>query len=319
MTDETTVEEKTVEDTRGRFRNYGKVHRLGKEETDGILIGACQLQEKVDGANSSIWLDNETGKIRLGTRTRMLPLEGDEFNGFVPYVMNHTGIQEVLTLHPNWRLYGEWLVKHTIDYKATAYRKFYLFDILVDDSIWMAAEEVQTIAKEHGIEVVPMYGTIENPTVEQLQAMVGKSEFGDRGEGIVIKNLSFTNKFGETVFAKLVHESFKEDNVVTFGGNNKFSDTYWEMWAVNKFMTLARVKKVMDKIQPQINERLDMKHIPRIVNTAYHDMLTEEIWEMQDKMPSVDFRALSRCAQKKAKQIYVDILNDSISIADNQS
>ena len=32
------------------FRSYGKIHRLGKEETEGILQGFCHVQEKVDGA-----------------------------------------------------------------------------------------------------------------------------------------------------------------------------------------------------------------------------------------------------------------------------
>lgn len=295
-------------------RNYGKVHRLGKEETDGLLVGTVAIQEKVDGANTSIWINDE-GQLKMGTRTRTLPDEGDEFNGFVGYVRAHTGIQALLTLHPNFRLYGEWLVKHTIDYKATVYKKFYLFDIYVEDH-FLHQEQVASYAKEFGIEVVPMYTPIENPTVEQLKEFVGKSEFGDRGEGVVLKNLDFVNSFGEMVYAKIVTESFKEDNGIAFGGNNKFSDTYHEMWVVNKYMTLPRVKKIMDKIQPELNERLDMKHIPRVVNSAYHDMLLEEIWEIQSRVPKLDFKALGRCAQKKAKQIYVDILNDSISVAD---
>lgn len=296
------------------FRSYGKIHRLGKEETDGILIGTCHIQEKIDGANTSIWM--EDGKLCMGTRTRQLPDEGDDFNGFVSYVRAHAGIAAFFADHPTMRLYGEWLVKHTVEYRATVYKKFYLFDVYTDEGTWLPSEKVAEIGKQYGIDTVPMHGTIENPTMEQLMEYVGKSEFGDRGEGIVIKNLEFVNPFGETVFAKIVEQSFKEDNAIVFGGNNKHSDTYWEMWVVNKFMTLARVKKIMDKIQPTINERLDMKHIPRVINTAYHDMLTEEIWEIQSRVPAIDFKALSRCAQKKAKQIYVDILNDSISIAD---
>lgn len=306
-------------------RHYGKIHRLGKEETEGILVGTVSIQEKVDGANASIWL--EDGVLRMGTRTRMLPLEGDDFNGFVTYVRNHEGIKKLLELNPNFRLYGEWLVKHTIDYKATAYKKFYLFDVYVEDvdgtepvpadERWKTWADVKMLGEAFGIDVVPMHGEFENPTIEQIQELVGKSEFGDRGEGVVIKNLGFVNGFGDMVYAKVVTESFKEDNAVSFGGNNKFSDTYWEMWAVNKFMTLARIQKIMNKLQPEISERLDMKHIPRICGTAYHDMLTEEIWEIANHAKKIDFDALKRCANKKSKQIYVDILNDAISVADH--
>lgn len=118
------------------------------------------------------------------------------------------------------------------------------------------------------------------------------------------------------VYAKVVTQEFKEDNAIIFGGNNKFSDTYWEMYVVNKYMTLPRVQKIMQKIQPTVDERLDMKHIPRITNSAFHDMMTEEIWEIVKKVPSLDFKALRNLSVRKAKQIYVDILNNSISVAD---
>lgn len=49
------------------------------------------------------------------------------------------------------------------------------------------------------------------------------------------------------------------------------------------------------------------------------DMLTEEIWEMQSKIPVLDFNQLKRLAFKKAKQIFVDIINDDISVADRQN
>ena len=112
-------------------KHYGKIHRLGKEETDGILEGSCSIQEKVDGANTSIWL--EDGVLKMGSRTRVLGEE--EFNGFVPYVKAHAGINLYLQNYPNDRLFGEWLVRHTIAYKETAYKKFYLFDIFFIQSL----------------------------------------------------------------------------------------------------------------------------------------------------------------------------------------
>lgn len=295
-------------------RHYGKIHRLGKEETLGILEGTCAVQEKVDGANVQIWL--EDGVLKMGSRTRILRDE-EEFNGFVPYVKEHKGINDLLEQMPELRLYGEWLVRHTIAYKETSYKKFYLFDIWDDvTQCFVPAEIVREFGERFDIPTVPMHGTFQNPTVEQLQEFVGKSEFGDRGEGIVIKNLDFRNSFGELCFGKIVTESFKEDSAVAFGGNNKHSDTYHEVYVVNKYMTLPRVKKIMDKLQSVIEEKLDMKHIPRICNSAYHDMLIEEIWAIQKDVPKLDLKALQRIAFKKAKQIYVDILNNDISVAD---
>jgi len=116
------------------FKKYPKIYRLGKEETDGILIGDVHIEEKIDGANGQIWI--EDGKVRIGSRNNTLtcdvhnPKEGDNhFNGFLTYVAQHEGINKLLTEHPEIRLYGEWLVRHTLQYNETNYQHFYLFDI----------------------------------------------------------------------------------------------------------------------------------------------------------------------------------------------
>lgn len=293
------------------FRKYEKVHRLGKEETLGILEGKCYVQEKLDGANTSIWVGKD-GLLRVGSRSN--DITGRGFNGFPEYVYGHQGIQKLLTERPHLRLYGEWLVRHTLSYPELAYRKFYMFDIH-DGSVFLNADDVQEIAAAYGIESVKHFGCFENPTEAQLMDFVGKSFIADKGEGIVIKRDDFINQFGERVCAKIVTENFKEDNAIVFGGNNKHSDTYWEVWIVNKYMTVPRIQKIMNKIQPEIDKKLDLEHCPRIANTAYHDLLTEEIWEIQAKAGKIDFGALKRIATKKAIQIYKEIITGDISIA----
>lgn len=284
---------------------------------EGILDGVCHVEEKLDGANASIWIDKR-GEITCGSRNRELT-EG--FNGFVDFVKTDPAINNLMKSHPNWRLYGEWLVRHTIQYNETVYKKFYLYDITTvkdgeEPEEFFSRERVREIGEDYGIPMPQHFGSFENPTEEQLKAYLGVTNLGEKGEGIVIKNETFRDKFGNHNYAKMVTEEFKENNAVTFGGNNKHSDTYWEMYIVNKYMTLPRVQKIMHKIQPEIEERLDLKHIPRVANTAYHDMITEEIWEIANKVESVDFNSLKRCATKKAIQIYKDILSGSTSVAD---
>ena len=80
------------------FKKYPKIHRLGKDETLGILDGDCHTQEKIDGANASIWLGDD-GDIRCGSRNNDVT-EGS-FNGLVEYVKNHKGKFEVMNKVPN--------------------------------------------------------------------------------------------------------------------------------------------------------------------------------------------------------------------------
>lgn len=298
------------------FKKYPKIHRLGKEETDGILIGECHIEEKIDGANGQIWLDKR-GEVVCGSRNRELT-EG--FNGFVDYVKEHKGINKLLNDHPEYRLYGEWLVRHTISYKETAYQQFYLFDITVagdgeDNEDFLPKSEVIRLADEYNILRPEYHGSFTNPSVEQLNNLVGKSVLGDKGEGVVVKNHDYRDKWGNHSYAKIVTQDFKESNAITFGGNNKYSDTYWEMWIINKYINSARVKKIMHKLESEIG-KLDLQHTPRISGTVYYDVLTEEIWEISKHAHTINFTSLKRLAMRKIVQVYKDILMGDISVAD---
>ena len=295
------------------FKEYTKIHRLGSEENDGILFGKCYIQEKIDGANTSIWIEN--GEVRCASRTQLL---SGGFNGFYDYVQKHEGIKKLLTDFPQYRLYGEWLVKHSVPYHEISYRKWYMFDILSENAeVFMSLDGVNEVAQKYDIATPQLFEILENPSLDDVQKFVGKTNLGEKGEGVVIKNFGFTNKFGRNEYAKIVTQDFKELNAIVFGGNNKYSETYWEMYIVNKYMTLPRIQKIMSKLQSVIEKRLDMEHTARIINTAYHDMITEEIWDIQKKVTgSINFKHLSRLSQRKAAQIYHDLLLNQVSVAD---
>lgn len=300
------------------YKKYPKIHRLGKEETDGILDGEITVQEKVDGANVSIFWHE--GKVRCGTKNRMLPEEPEEgnFNIFQEAVKANELIQGWLETHQDKILYGEWLVRHTITYPDEAYRKIYLFDVYdrTTDS-WANQDEVKTVADELGLEYPHIFAK-GKLTQKQIEEYVGKSNIAPAGEGVVIKHEGFVSKFGDHVYAKVVHEKFKESNAIVFGGNNKHSETYWEMYVVNKYCTVGRVQKIMHKIQSELDRRLDMEHTSRVAGTCYHDMITEEAWEIAQKVPELNFRKLQGLAHRKFIQIYKDILNNTLSVADSE-
>lgn len=302
------------------FKKYPKIHRLGKEETEGILIGDCHIEEKIDGANVSIWLDKR-GEITCGSRNKEL---SEGFNGFVDWVKGSQGVKDFFRDNPTLRLYGEWLVRHTIAYVETNYKQFYLFDITEakdgeENEEFFTKEQVLEMGKKYGFKTPTYHGVLSNPTPEDIDKFVGLSSLGEKGEGVVIKNLLFRDKFGNQGYAKVVTQEFKENNGITFGSNSKHSDTYNEMYVVNKYMTLARIEKIMHKIQPEIETRLDFKDIPRVSNSAYYDMLTEEIWEIASKVQTINFNALKRLSLAKAIQIYKDVLTGDISVADRQN
>lgn len=291
------------------FKKYPKIHRLGKEETDGILTGTCYVEEKIDGANTSIWI--EDGEIKTASRSQIVT---SGFNGFVDYVRSNQNINNLLKDNPTFRLYGEWLVRHTIAYNELAYKKFYLFDI-EDNGVRLDTNKVHEYADKYGIPHPQLFGMFTNATPDQINVFAGKTNLGEKGEGIVVKNPTFINKFGELQYAKIVTQEFKEDNGVVFGGNNKHSETYWETWVTNKYMTLERIQKIINKLQPIIDKKLDLEHTPRVANTAFHDMLVEEIWDISKHVQDINMQSLKRIAIKKAIMIYKEIITGDISVA----
>ena len=299
-----------------KFKSYGKIHALHKEECDNILQGVCYIQEKVDGANASIWM--EEGEVHCGSRTRDLTKAGDGFNGFLEYVKNHAGINSLLISRPDIRLYGEWLVRHSIGYHEKNYKQFYLYDIENEEGGRYDIEEVYRIADEYGINTVHLFAKVENPTHEEVTSFAGRSMLGEKGEGVVIKNFDFINKFGDYQWGKYVTQEFKEDNAITFGGNNKHSETYWEMHFVNEYVNQQRLEKILNKFSNMNNERLDMKHIPQIMGMMHHDVITEECWAIQKKCTKpFNFRDFEKLIKRKTRQMFINHLNGDVSVADS--
>lgn len=319
------------------FETYPKIYRLGHSDIEGILQGKCYIQEKIDGANTSIWLQD--GEIHVGSRNNDIT-GTDNLNNFYDYVMGHEGIKNLLNHFPYFRLYGEWLIKHTINYSELHTKQFYLFDIFEEGEDGLTkrrtVEEVNLLGELYSIKTPHLFAVLDNPIPEEIEQYVGQSKLGDKGEGVVIKNFDFINKFGRNTYAKLVTEKFKEDNAITFGSNNKHSDTYWEMYIVNKYVSLGRVEKVKNKLIPLLGKNKEDKYYidnkglstdlhqsllmltSRVASTVYHDLLSEEIWEIAKKAGVIDFKALSRLVQRKAIQIYHYLLNNKISIYDQE-
>lgn len=294
-------------------KNYWKIHALHKEECEGILNWLCYIQEKIDGANASVW--NESGVLHCWSRTRDLTLAGDGFNGFIEYVtlsQEWEGIRKYLKEYPQHRLYGEWLVKHTINYNEVNYKHFYLFDI--EDGEWNRIDInlVINIADEYHIKCAEVFLLKSDPTLDDIKRYAWLTKLWDKWEGVVIKNPYFINKFGNRQYAKYVTQDFKEDNAIVFGGNNKSSEKYCEQYYVNKFVSIPRVQKIMQKIFSSTDEKPDMKHIPRIMESVFYDVISEEWYtiakEMAKKNKYFDFNGFKTLVDKKSKYIYIEIL-----------
>lgn len=190
------------------FEKYQHIERLGTAGVEGILNGKCYIMPKIDGTNASIWL-GEDNEVHCGSRNRDLT-EGQDNGGFRAWVQNQPQIKEYLQAHPTQRLYGEWLIPHTIKtYKDEAWRVFYIFDVMeaVEDAEkYLPYDIYQPMLKEYQLTYIEPMAIIDQPTIEELKQLMESNTFlmqpGAIGEGIVIKNYNFINRYKRVQWAK---------------------------------------------------------------------------------------------------------------------
>lgn len=298
------------------FKKYQHVCRYGTDETDGILKGVCAIMPKIDGTNASVWIEN--GEICCGSRTRELEL-GKDNAGFMSFVMGGLGepIRKYLENNPTHRLYGEWLVPHTIrDYKDDAWRKFYVFDVMyvdeygiehyIEPHVWAEA----MIA--YGIDFIPVVAYIENPTMDELKFFVAHNHFlmqdGCIGEGIVIKNYGYANKYGRITWAKIINDEFK-DGMKTKAKAMALKDTDLEQAIAVRYCTNSLIHKERAKI---MNETPDIERkilIPKLIEMVFRSVIVEDMYDIckQYKCPTISFKALRNECIKRIKEVEVDL------------
>lgn len=301
------------------FKKYSKIKRLGDEENTDILNGTVHVQEKLDGCNASIWMGSDNN-IHYGSRNNDLgfvvsdsnsihEVKGVSFRGFGEWVANfaNNNLGLYYILNQGDRIYGEWLVKHNVEYKPEFINCFYAYDVEINGKFIdvLGAYEIFSYI---GIETAPYISVISNPTLDYLNELVGQSTMAiTKGEGIVIKNDNYINRFGRQAFAKIVREEFKEVKSKPIIDPDDVIKSL-----VNKFVTEARVIKITTKIVDEKNVSLSMKILGETLGRCWHDMIEEEIHAIIKfvKMTPLDFSQFKRHHDTLVKQIFISIMEN---------
>jgi len=279
------------------FKKYRHIERLGSDEVAGLLDGTCYVFPKIDGTNASVWMD--TGQLCAGSRRRHLS-EGEDNAGFLAFVAEHTDdFLPFFTDYPDLRLYGEWLVPHTLrTYRKEAWRQFYIFDVYHDaEERYLAYDEYEPLVSPLPFPVIAPLEVVLSPTEEHLVGLLDRNTYliedgNGPGEGIVIKRYGWENEWGETVWGKLVKNEFKERNLETFGAPTVAMKQQVELAIATEYVTRGRVEKALAKMRDA--GPLTRKRIPELLGRVWHDIVADEMWDIvkKHKFPTVDFKRL---------------------------
>ena len=154
---------------------------IDADETEGLLDGVCHIFPKMDGSNMCAY--TEDGEVRTMSRNKEIqPPEP-----FATFVQGHPGIGRFLRDFPGLRLYGEWMVPHTVrSYVPETWNRWFVFDVTAENTSaeypwgdgkvlrcdgrqYIPYEEYAPILDAYGIEYIPPLAVIDRPDLKTLE------------------------------------------------------------------------------------------------------------------------------------------------------
>ena len=295
------------------YKSYQHIEKLGTSETEGILKGEVHLSYKIDGSNGCIYL-KDNGELGFGSRKRELSITEDNMGFMASFVTDkslYSKFEEILKKNPNFIIYGEWLVPVTIKrYEKDAWRKFYVFDVFNnEDGTYLPFNTYKEMLDEYGLLYIPEIAVLNNPSEEDIKEYLDKTgEFlitEGLGEGIVIKNYDYKNKYGRRTWAKILTEDFKK-NKKELRERNQIAkvEGNTEMLIINAFLTSEHVLKEKHKIEEKYGG-WSTKNIYELLNRVYDEFLKDnfELMLKKYKDPTINFKLLRQCSNDFVKEI----------------
>ncbi|MDE7099531.1 MAG: RNA ligase family protein [Ruminococcus sp.] len=268
-------------------KTYMNILNLEEKIANGFSVGdKIMIQEKIDGANASFQYDSESDSLQAFSRKQILSADNN-LRGFYEFVQSLDKELVKSVLGDNFRMFGEWLVPHTLKYPEEKYNNMYCYDVYdMKNALYLPQNEVKQLVECLGLNYVPVFYEGEFTSWEDCIAFVGRTEMGGEiGEGIVIKNETKLNNpnIRTPFYTKIVHEKFQERhkprvrhvNIEAINEKNRLKAI------VETVVTKARVEKILHKL---VDEGIlcedfglkDMKTICKNLPSAvYYDCLKE--------------------------------------------
>lgn len=233
----------------------------------------------------------------------------------------YTELLSFLRAHPSYTIYGEWLVPHTLkSYTQDSWKKFYVFDVLDEDTgEYLPYREYSRILGDlKHLHLIPLMCELEDPTLEQIQEKLQQTGAflcaAGLGEGIVIKNYSFVNKYGRRTWAKILTEDFLGKKKSLRSTNKEIKDGTIEHTTersiINKYLTDEHIAKEYSKVCEKYGEAvMDPRHTFELLNRVFLEFWSDN-WEIvlsKMHLPTINFKALKSLCDDRTKEVVATI------------
>jgi hypothetical protein len=193
-------------------------------------------------------------------------------------------------------------------------KQLWVFDVEYEPGKYATPEQYNYWCDMRSIPYIPTLTTIDHPTPEDLAAFVpGPDTFGaDQKEGVVVKRYGFVNRWGRTVWAKLVAADFKEKNKLAFGATK--NDPVELRFAAT--VTDEAVMKVIYKIADE-RGGCTVRQMGEVLGRVWYDAFTDNLWAFvkKEKPGAFNFNEARRLVETKARTVALDHFNGMSPVA----
>lgn len=308
------------------YTKYTHVRRYGTEGTEGYLNGHIIVTPKVDGANCTVFFDDETKTARIGGRNAVCVDRKDSSwlcEWFDKDEHEAPLLRKFVEDNPHLVIYGEWMggwVKDKFqgaikDYDKEHLRTVRIFDVFdtaadayMEDHEWR--EMIDTSYPELSKYYVPILTEFDDPSEEQLWEVAENNmymlgEANHAGEGIVLRNSAFRDKYGNYHIVKMVLSDWRQR--ANKQQRDKIAEDI-EAAIVHEYMTDAEMGKTVQKACAKFGDddfdAASPKHMGFFTSVIFKDLLEENIMDMMKrfKKPTIDFGRLSGLATARGKE-----------------
>lgn len=319
------------------FIRYQHVERIDAEEVTGLLDGVCHVFPKMDGSNMCAYSEN--GEMHTMSRNK----EIQRPEPFAEFAHSHGGIERFVKDFPMLRLYGEWMVPHTVrNYIPEVWNRWFVFDVMAEDpetvyrvtapggtvieldcmgQRYLPFETYAPILEMYGIEFVEPLCLIDHPTEPELRGMADEENrwmmATGCGEGIVVKRYDYSNAFGRNVWGKVInsqYSSFKAEFRKMKMNAERNRESLEHFIAIH-----YATPDVVNKEYCKILDEGEGVNPARLLNTVFRCVVTENIWDVVKKrnLPRIDFRVLRKECDLCVKMVRPELFGlSALSVAE---
>lgn len=300
---------------------YPKIQAVHKEEAKGFDEGYIIVEEKVDGSQFRVEIDDQ-GIVSIGSRKIDNIHQGDA-QGFTVGIENAMKIFDGVKADPGEiiSVFGEFLSKpkqNTIPYERVPTSNIVIFDVVINGK-YLDREEKERFAFGLGLEVVPILWKGEGKDFtdeirEELlktKSFLGHQKGYDRVEGIVVKNYNkfyderYRNLEGKHMTIKIVNSTFQEINKVENPGQGDKLENL-----INLYCNEARWRKSIEHLLDSNELEFHMKDMAKLAPAVINDILEEEGETIKAKLFEIMWPKIKGRAVRGLPEFYMKYLED---------